>query len=681
MSRFTANPVRTISILIIDTFALAIMALLLSGLEITNLLAACAFAIALGLLNALIRPTLIAITMPVTILSLGFFSLIINGLLIVLAANILPGVRLGSFGSAIWLSVGVTIINTFFTSLFAIDDVESYEHYAIRANKRNHSQEKSEKPGVTFLEIDGLSLPVLQRAIQNGYMPNLARWVRSTHHLVGWECDLSAATPASQAGLLLGNNQNMPAFRWFDRKEQRLVSLSNMNDAYQVEQSQATSPGLLADDGVSVNNMFSGGAQTAILTASTLSQKGKVAQQSGLYYFFANPYNFSRAIILFFIDIIYELKDKTYQKRQGVWPRLALKRSYPFIRASTTILMRDMAVYTVIGKMLEGVSSLYATFVAYDEVAHHSGVERSQAMYILSKLDKEIAKIERAVAFAPRPYHLVILSDHGQSQGPTFKQRYDITLEDLVRQYASEHSMVATGGDADESWERVNSLLTDIAIPTTSAGKVMDKIVGDKKQNGVVDITPHDTKNITVEDIDVSVEDNFVVLASGNLGLIYVTGTEERLSYEQIQQRFPKLIAGLVAHEGIDFVMVNSETNGGMIIGKDGTLTLETDAVQGKNPLQQYSPNAKTHLLRANGFTNAPDILVNSLYDPSTDEVAAFEELIGSHGGLGGNQTTAFVMYPKALEPEFLTGMVGCEAVHKQLKQWTTQAGKGLTAI
>jgi hypothetical protein len=103
------------------------------------------------------------------------------------------------------------------------------------------------------------------------------------------------------------------------------------------------------------------------------------------------------------------------------------------VRAWGTVVQRDLQVATVIGDVLAGRPSIYTTFLAYDEVAHHSGIERADAMAVLHDLDRQIARISKACAEAPRPYRLVVLSDHGQSQGETFKNRFGQTLEDLVR--------------------------------------------------------------------------------------------------------------------------------------------------------------------------------------------------------------------------------------------------------
>jgi putative membrane protein len=63
------------------------------------------------------------------------------------------------------------------------------------------------------------------------------------------------------------------------------------------------------------------------------------------------------------------------------------------------------------------------------------------------------------------------------------------------------------------------------------------------------------------------------------------------------------------------------------------------------------------------------DIMVNSLYDPETDEVAAFEELVGSHGGMGGDQTVPFVMFPSEWEIT-KEPIIGAPELHTQFINW-----------
>ena len=146
-----------------------------------------------------------------------------------------------------------------------------------------------------------------------------------------------------------------------------------------------------------------------------------------------------------------------------------------------------------------------------------------------------------------------------------------------------------------------------------------------------------------------------------------MTQWSKRLYYEEIISLFPNLIPGLVKHSGIGFVLVNSFTNGPMVIGSDGIYYLNNDKIVGKNPLENFGKNAPMHLKRHNDFNHMPDILVNSFYNPETEEICAFEELIGSHGGLGGDQTRPFILYPSHWQDP--GELVGSKSIYDFLKK------------
>ena len=110
------------------------------------------------------------------------------------------------------------------------------------------------------------------------------------------------------------------------------------------------------------------------------------------------------------------------------------------------------------------------------------------------------------------------------------------------------------------------------------------------------------------------------------------------------------------------------------MIGSGGSRYLEEDRVEGDDPLAPFGARAAQHVARTSGFEHCPDIVVNSTYWEAGDEVAAFEELVGSHGGMGGTQSHPFLLHPCELElPE--EELVGAEHVHVQLRRWLLELG------
>jgi hypothetical protein len=355
--------------------------------------------------------------------------------------------------------------------------------------------------------------------------------------------------------------------------------------------------------------------------------------------FLANGFNVVRALVLFGWEVIVEYAAAAQQRRRDVRPRGHRGGLYPFMRAAMCVVVRDLIVYGVLTDMMSGRPAIYATFSSYDEVAHHSGLERHDTLEALRKLDQQFGRIERARRYAARPYELVVLSDHGQTQGATFLQRNGYGLAELVERHL-EHGSVrhVAGGDEQDAM----------------VGHAVGEATGTQSSKPAKD----DVSNREV-----------VVLGSGNLGLVYLMEEPRRLTLEEIEERHPRLLRALREHPHVGWLLVRSSEHGAVVLGPRGARYLEEDRVEGDDPLAGFSPTAGRHLLRSSGFEHAPDILLGSFYDPALDEGCAFEELISFHGGLGGSQTQAFLLHPAQLALP-AGPIIGAAAVHEILAGW-----------
>src|SRR4029079_12101380 len=311
------------------------------------------------------------------------------------------------------------------------DDSEWSYRVAQRIARKTGDPVMTDAPGIIFLEIDRLGLPILRRAMRDGNAPNMARWLAEEgYKLTGWETDLSSQTGARQAGILLGSHEDIPAFRWVEKETGRLMTCSAPDDCEEIERRHTSGKGLLRNGGASRGNLLSGEADEVILTVSRINvEKGA---NPGYRAFFANGFNVTRVLVLFGWELILEWVANLRSIRRDVQPRGHRGGPYPFIRAGMCVVVRDLIVYGVLADMMAGRPAVYATFSSYDEVAHHSGLERADTLEALRKLDQQFGRIARARRYAPRPYEIVVLSDHGQTQGATFKQRNGYGLADLV---------------------------------------------------------------------------------------------------------------------------------------------------------------------------------------------------------------------------------------------------------
>jgi uncharacterized membrane protein YvlD (DUF360 family) len=625
--------------LLVTAVGTFVAAAIVPGISVGSFGDALLAAVLIAVLNALLPPLVAALRLPFTLV-LGFLVvLVLDALILLLVSHIDSNAfKVESFG---WALLGALVISAMVLLLQVMLGVNDEDTYTLRVitriARRQGERVTTDVPGLVLLEIDGLALPVLERAIRDGATPNMARWLESgDFRLDEWETDLSSQTGASQAGILLGSNDNIPAFRWVEKDTGRLVSCSSPQDCALIEGRLASGIGLLIEGGASRGNLFSGEADAAILTASRISAERQA--NPGYRSFLANGFNVTRLLVLFFWEVIIEWVAAAQQRRRDVRPRGRRGGRYPFLRAAMCVGVRDLIVFAVLTDMMRGRPVVYATFSSYDEVAHHSGLERADTLEALRKLDQQFGRIERARRYAPRPYQFVVLSDHGQTQGATFKQRNGYDLRELVERSISRGRATEPSG-REENEATVNHAVAE----ATGRGQAAEQsALGDR---------------------------DVVVLASGNLGLIYLMEERRRLSMEEIEERHPQLLEALRRHPHVGLLMVHSRDHGAIVLGGRGANYLDERRVVGEDPLAGFPPSAGGHLRRADGFEHAPDVLVNSFYDPHLEQGCAFEELISFHGGLGGSQTRPFILHPAELRMP--SGpVVGAAAVHEILVGW-----------
>jgi uncharacterized membrane protein YvlD (DUF360 family) len=635
------KPFRLVLSWLVAGASLFIAAWIVPHVEVKTFLGALVVSLVIAILNALILPLVAAIRLPLTLV-LGFLIVLILDALMLLAASAITdsAIEVDSFWWALLTALIASAATVVLDVLFGTNDDDTYTLRVIeRIARRSGELVETEVPGIVFLEIDGLALPVLQRAMRDGNAPTMARWLADdSHRLAEWEPDLSSQTGASQAGILLGSNENIPAFRWVEKKTATTMACSAPADCAELERRHSTGVGLLADGGASRGNLLSGEAEHVILTVSRMEVEKDA--NPGYRAFFSNGFNVTRVLVLFVWEVFLEWTAAFRAIRRDVRPRGHRGGIYPLMRAAMCVVVRDLIVYGVLSDMLKGRPAIYATFSSYDEVAHHSGLERADTLEALRKLDQQFGRIDRARTYSPRPYEIVVLSDHGQTQGLTFKQRNGYGLDELVERSLASGSVTGfAGGDEQNA-------MVGLAVGEATGGDTSKK----RPKNDVSDR-------------------QVVVLGSGNLGLIYLMDERRRLTLEEIDERHPALIPALREHPHVGWLLVRSAKDGPVALGGGGARYLADDRVEGDDPLAAFSPTAADHLRRTDGFADVADIMVGSFYDPELDEGCAFEELISFHGGLGGPQTRPFILYPGSFSlPD--GRIVGAASVHGLLRGW-----------
>ncbi|KOV62274.1 alkaline phosphatase family protein [Streptomyces sp. MMG1121] len=635
---------------------------------------------AFGVLSAVVWPLLVRALLLVPALVLGLLVFFLNGSLLLLALRINPSGRgAAAPETAVIVAAVMSAVASATGAALAVRDDETYRRrlHRLATRRRRSDPPCPTTPGLVFVQLDGVGHDVLTAAVRRGLMPTVARWLASgdgmpstddvrtaaddmavddmtadgtqpTHRLTPWRTDWSSQTGASQLGILHGSTFDVPAFRWYE-KDRGEVMVSNRPTSAAELQRRAIlhtgDGGLLTVDGASRGNLFSGGAgeQALVLSIAARRRSPENRSRAGYFAYFSDPANAVRTALSFVAEVAREIGQSTRARLRRQRPRVGRGGLYPLVRAFATVVERDVVVAAVLGDMLAGRTAVYADLVAYDEVAHHSGPHSRDAEKVLQRLDRALALLQRVAEHAPRPYRIVVLSDHGQSPGETFHARYGLTLGDLVRAGCG-LPVPRRAGSTHSGAEARAAVRAALRRPVEEKGGQHRPAPGSEP----------------------------IVLASGNLGLVSFPDVHHRMTKEEIDARHPALLTTLANHPGIGFLLVRSEEHDGVVLGAHGAEIplARLDDVSG--PLARFGPGAADAVRRTHSFPHTADIMVNSAHDPADGEVLAFEEQIGSHGGLGGAQSRPFLLSPLDLSAPAgdREELAGAEHVHRVLRRW-----------
>jgi uncharacterized membrane protein YvlD (DUF360 family) len=634
--------------------------------------------------GALLRPLLVWATGPLRWIGAILLAFFANAIVMAATLWLTPGIESDSWVSVLIASWIFSMVAAALSWLLVADSDAVFVARLVKdAQRAAGDVEPTEVPGVVFIQIDGLPGPVLDQGIKSGTMPTLARWIRSgSHDWSEWDVQVPSTTPVSQAGLLHGHNEDMPAFRWYEKPLGKLLVANHPPDAAIMEGRISDGTGLLAGGGWSISNLFSGDAERRVRVMSSMSEGVRgIGPASSFSSFLVHEAGFGRSLVLTIGEMVKELYQRRVQRVRGIEPRIHRGKEFVALRGATNVMLRDLNSALLVQGMMAGAPTLYADYVDYDEVAHHAGILRAESLRSVEGVDQTLAILERAAEHAPRPYHFVIVSDHGQSQGATFLQRYGTKLEEVVRDLMGGSASVLAATAAVEGWGPVNAAVGELMGQSGRLASFTRQRMAGHQVDGAAALGAAAGEARAVnENVRGTGSDDLVVVGSGNLGGIWFAGIPGRLDAEDLAARYPGMIKALVAHPGVGFAVVRTREFGPVAVGKEGLHYLRSGVVEGTSPVAPFGTAAVEDFRRAIEFQNAPDIYLNSLYDPTLDEVAAFEELVGCHGGVGGWQTRAVLVHPRewSIDEDLLDDngrLHGADTVHRQLVRWLERVG------
>jgi len=498
--------------------------------------------------------------------------------------------------------------------------------------------------GFVGIQIDGLSHPHLKQALKKGYLPNIARHLKRGYVLREYMAGLPSSTPAAQAAIFYGDDRGIPAFRWFDKAAGKIISCNDPDHVqYFRERLFENLPGLLAG-GSSYSNILDGGAARSIFTVSSPHPQtlfGRFGGPRFLLLIVLHPLRICRMMGASVIEYFTEIYDRRHFLKTRPW---RLKEGlFPFIRIFCNVILRELQTFGVIADVYAGVPAIYTTYSGYDELAHHFGPESLPAMKNLKYTDMRIGEIMRMLRHAPGAcYELVVLSDHGQTPGYPFENRFGRTLGETVNDFLQNApSPSVSFGELDFTRVKLNFLREELESRQKGWRYHLYRMTKRYMQKKIDEFVPETTK--------VDMKKGMIITYSSTLAHLYLTGVERRLCCEEIEERHPGLITFLIGHEGIGFIIV---------MGKEGEIRLihgggESRIVpEGKAALEEldflkpFGP-AEALVPELQRFASGPfcgDIVIFGAYDGT--RIACFDNQVGGHGSAGGEQSRPFLILP-----------------------------------
>ena len=628
--------------------ALMVAAGILPGVHIDDFWGALLVAAIVAALNAVIPPVLAALRLPLTLV-LGFLLVLIADAVILLHRRRRD--RRRAQGRQLRLGAARRARRRRRERRARRASSARTTRPSIRIAQRIARRQgiiaSTDVPGIVFLEIDGLALPVLRRAMRDGNAPNMARWLaEDTHRLTEWETDLSSQTGASQAGILLGSNEDISAFRWVEKETATLMTCSAPPDCAEIERRHATGIGLLVDGGASRGNLLSGEADEVILTVSRMEAEKK--SNPGYRAFLANGDNVTRTLVLFAWEVILEWTAALRAIRRDVRPRGHRGGIYPLMRGALCVFVRDLIVSGVLTDMMRGRPAVYATFSSYDEVAHHSGLERADTLEALRKLDDHFGA-DRASS----PLRPAAVRDRRPLR-PRADAGRDLQAAQRVRARRARRAL-ALARRRRRDRRRRRAELDGRQRRQRGDGEEGEAAQERRLRPG--------RRRARLRQPRPRLPDGGAPPADARGDRRAAPGADPRPARASARRLAARPLV---------------RARRGRARRPRRPLPRRRPR-RGRRPARAVLAHAPQHLLRTDGFAHVADIMVGSFYDPELDEGCAFEELISFHGGIGGPQTRPFILHPAQLEVP-PGPILGAASVHGILAGWRQQLQAGRTA-
>ena len=175
--------VQVILILVVQALALILLQAFLPGIRIDSFWSAIGAALAYMIAQAVFVLLFIGFFAHLPAILYPILTFVLSGAAVLIAGNLVPGISIDTLGTSIWIIVVMTLVNAALGAMLSIDEDAVFDRSVTgRMVKKFGKPTETDVPGFLFLEIDGLGEALLRRAIDEGYMPTLKRWLDQGTH-------------------------------------------------------------------------------------------------------------------------------------------------------------------------------------------------------------------------------------------------------------------------------------------------------------------------------------------------------------------------------------------------------------------------------------------------------------------------------------------------------------------
>jgi hypothetical protein len=512
--------------------------------------------------------------------------------------------------------------------------------------------------GFIVIQIDALAHEDLVRAMERGYAPNMRRLLERQ----GWElrrfpAGLPSATPAAQAAIFYGTKQDIPAFRFYEKQERRLIIGSRPADVQHIRDRLPES-GIL-DGGSGYVNIYDGGADRAVFTLAAKQPQAFLEKMGGARVatlLLLHPVRTARMLL----DSVVQYVREEFVR---LWGQMRGQYTYywwylPLLHIGSNVVLRELQTIATLLDIYTGVPSIYTTYNVYDEFAHHFGPGSRTAYSGVRAMDRRIGEILRMLRRSPgRLYDIYILSDHGQTPSVPYRVRYHETLGDTIVSAAT-RGVLVTAGTGDYTLEHKDAM--DFLVRELE--QVSEKSLPPARRAGLglggwlrrhYNLFP-----LVAETVKRAEEAQIVVTYSSSLAHVYWTEPEGALAFDDVRSDPERraLYYFLVAHDGIGCVITRM-LDGAHVESRRGRALVmpngELEILSGEDPLRDYAATAveRRAIAQLAAMKNAGDMILFGAYDAEQDICICFDDQIGAHGAMGGRQSWPFLLTPRGLVP------------------------------